>query len=219
MSILHTISNIDRLKNEMSSLHGKRKTSEPQLWVYGCSITVASGIPDHCKYYNLVNEVFGFQNITVVAENSSSIPWSADQILRSDLLKGDIVIWGLTSRYRFPYFLINKLIHVRSDVIAENKHLQKVINLDAVACNDNLYRSYTNILQVINFCKKLGVKLYICGMLSDKDFDQLLLDHTEYISAGVFNGVEDFIDFAPDKMHPGIQQHKKYAELILKNQK
>jgi hypothetical protein len=81
---------------------------------------------------------------------------------------------------------------------------------------------YRDILNVINFCKKLDVKLYLINFLEDgltpiilKDYNNFYDISSSYNSYN-YNNNWEFVDYGTDNCHPGPKQHKIFAEKIYK---
>ena len=202
----------DLIKEQMLALYNPiRQSNNSQIWAVGCSITVADSIPTEQKYYNIVGEHLDLP-LSVVAQNGSSILWAADQILRRDLMPGDYVIWGLTSRFRFPYFSRNTVLHIQQSTILNTLKF----TVEDFVNTDLLYRSLNSIHAVINFCRKLDVKLYICGFLIDETLQFYLKELPEYFDLGIVQNPLIWADLSTDQQHPGPKQHAIYAEHFLK---
>lgn len=205
----------DLIKEQMLALYNPiRQSNNSQIWAVGCSITVADSIPTEQKYYNIVGEHL-YLPLSVVAQNGSSILWAADQILRRDLREGDYVLWGLTSRFRFPYFVRNTVLHIHQSIISSNLNTFKFTPEDFINA-DLFYRSLNSIHAVINFCRKLNVKLYICGFLIDEEMQFYLKELPEYFDLGIIQNPPIWTDLSTDQKHPGPKQHEIYAEHFLK---
>jgi hypothetical protein len=205
----------DFTKNQMLTLYNPvRKIDSPQIWAIGCSITVATFINLEQRYYNIVKERLNLP-LSIVAQNNSSILWAADQILRRDLRSGDYVLWGLTSRFRFPYFSRNTVLHIHQLTSSNNLNTLEITAEDFVD-TDLLYRSLNSIHAVINFCRKLDVKLYICGFLIDETLQFYLKELPEYFDLGIVQNPLIWADLSTDQQHPGPKQHAIYAEHFLK---
>ena len=157
--------------------------------------------------------------VSFLTESGSSIMWAADQILRSDIRPGDIVIWGLTRCCRFPYY-DNKVLHILSRYYEYYPEFNNIININRLDEPNMIYRSVTKILQVVNFCKKAGAKLILAGVLVDNDFLPYLIGLDEYLHcSGTSTNLErtspEFIDYGIDNEHPGPLTHRMYADKIL----
>jgi lysophospholipase L1-like esterase len=133
---------------------------------------------------------------------------------------GDTLVWGITTLARVDYADGWKL---------NTNTAANMIGLypDCLPTNIEYYYELTNllicirsILQVINFCKKIGVKLYLVNFLEvtwlplmfnkSKNFLDLTKDYS-------FDGITHYpqpVDIGTDGLHPGPVTHKKYAEAI-----
>lgn len=98
-------------KCDLLWLADKRKTDSPQVWVSGCSFADGHSVDKNQRYGQIVADSLG-KEVSFLSILGASIPWSADQILRSDIRKGDIVIWGLTGISRYLTFKNNIFVNV-----------------------------------------------------------------------------------------------------------
>ena len=209
-----------KINNELSSwldLVAHRQTESVQLWITGCSNTHGVGVDKHERYGQLIADELNLP-VSFLTIPGSSIIWSADQLLRSDLRSGDIVIWGLTNVNRFPYYSNDKLNHVNVTTYKVNPALDKIIGLDHLSNKNNHYRTVTAIHQVINYCQKLGVKLYFAGILVDSYFLPYLINLPNYTQLfGHYTGDHEtkFLDVGTDNLHPGPLTHQYYANALL----
>ena len=198
-----------------------RKTNSRQIFNAGCSITYGNGVSEDERYGSLIAKHTGFP-ISYLARPGSSIEWAADQILRSDIKKNDIVIWGLTSINRMPYFDSEKIIHVHSSTYYKNSQFIDVINPDLLDSANRIYKALTSVFQVINFCQKVNCQLVLAGILIDEDNVKNFLKIKNYIHLRGYHGYikhgkisRPYIDVGSDGMHPGKQMHQYYAENII----
>ena len=73
-----------------------KESNKPSLWVAGCSWSSAMGVETDERCGHLVAKELDLEEINL-AIGGGSIWDASDQILRADIQKGDIVVWGLTS--------------------------------------------------------------------------------------------------------------------------
>ena len=66
----------------------------PVLWTAGCSVTHGMGVSESERWGNILSEYLDMPEISL-SMNGASIKWTADQILRSDIKRGDVVVWDL----------------------------------------------------------------------------------------------------------------------------
>jgi hypothetical protein len=207
------------IANDLSTivkLQDNRRTNKTQLWIAGCSISYGVGVEIEQRYGDILSRELNLP-LSNLSESGSSILWAGDQILRSDIQKNDIVVWGLTSLERFPYydFETKKINHVTP----KNYSLFK----DKMSLDFNLtYLAINKIFEVKNFCNKIGTKLVLAGLLTGLDSVIYLKDISEYIHLNNYWGVnhgELYIDLGDDNDHPGPEMHKWYAEKILEKLK
>lgn len=190
------------------------RPQSPVLWTAGCSITEAIDVHlDAWRYQlgkKLDREVFN------LSKGGTSIWWSADQILRSDIRPGDVVVWGLTNVARIEYA---KNWNMVSDTIItyEDKCMHKYWTLDYFESETQTLFCLRSIHQVINFCTKVGADLYLINLLDLNWISGLLHSYPKFLD--LVEGVKDgyrvqFIDYAQDRLHPGPEQHKHFANKI-----
>lgn len=185
-------------------LSDNRKTNKRQLWVAGCSISHGTGVDPDERYGQLLSNKIDL-SVSFLTHPGSSIDWAADQILRSDIQKNDIVIWGLTGEERLPLWNNNMLLHANTiNCFIENIDLSKVL-----LSNHVYYSAYTHIYQVVNFCKKIQAKLLIFGILNSSTVSLNLNNLKNFIQYNTFNKL---LDTGTDNQHPGPKQHQAYAD-------
>lgn len=204
---------------DISQVSQQRSTDDPVLWTIGCSMTAGVGVDPDQRYGHLLATKLGLPEITL-SRNGGSIFWAADQILRSNVKQGDVVVWGLTTFARVD---IADKFNIISKIFPAYQLLDKQDQL----WNDEYFYSRLQhtlcmryILQVINFCNLLGAKLYIANLL-DQTLGCLLENiHTDYIdltkkfSSSKRYSFYSFIDYGTDGSHPGPKQHQEYADKI-----
>jgi hypothetical protein len=199
------------------SLSDVRKNDDLQLWISGCSISHGVGVDHDMSYGNLLARQLNLP-VSFLTSPGASIPWSVDQILRSDIRPGDIVVLGLTSHLRLPYYHNDKVMHVNSSTYVESPNFEKILSIDTLTGKDTLYRSLTGIFQVINFCQHAQAKLIIASLMSD-ELVPYLKDLPNFIMLYKLWGREltnMFADLGFDNQHPGPKTHQFYADEICK---
>lgn len=196
------------------SLLDSRKKQEAQLWIAGCSISHGYGIEPTQRYGHLLGQQLNLP-VSYLTATGSSISWAADQILRSDIIEGDILVWGLTNEDRFPWWSekLQQFIHL---TINDSPEKRKKVLLDSNTI-DQLLTDKTNfilaiqkIYQVINFCSKINIKLAILGLLSSDNLNLHLHQVKEFFPYGQPN--VKYVDLATDYRHPGPLQNQLYAD-------
>jgi len=98
---------VDDIANQAISkicrLADHRVGDQNQLWAVGDSITTGYGITFEQAWGTILGKKLKIP-VSTLAESGSSIEWAADQILQSDIRKDDLVVWGLTTLNRIPYY-------------------------------------------------------------------------------------------------------------------
>jgi len=199
----------------------QRRSKNSQVWVAGCSMSAGYLINPNERFGFLVAQELGME-ASFLAKPKSSIRWSADQILRSDIRENDIVLWGLTLVQRFPLWdkKTNNIEHIKIRPVLEydNTYFTTDEILQQIGNPSLLYDAIISVHQVVNFCRKIGAKLLIVGLLSHTDVEFELDSVPEFIqyhNDGDPNPVHNMIDLASDNRHPGPEQNKMYAKFCI----
>lgn len=196
--------------SNVAKLFDTRKTEAPQLWIAGCSISHGIGVTSETRYGQLLANRLNL-DVSFLTTGGSSIMWATDQILRSDIRSGDIVVWGLTTRNRITHFENDKFAFYNIRNLRPRDQL-----LELILSDHTTYQCVTSVLQVINYCKKINATLIIAALLDNEivnyiqDFDNLIMLY------GLWGRDEDkmFPDIGADGSHPGIASHQFYADEI-----
>ena len=209
--------NLFRWKKDFNFLEKTRDNNNPVLWTAGCSVTYGTGVDYGSRWGRLLANYLKLSEVTM-SRAGSSILMAADQLLRSDIQQGDIVVWGLTS---VPRVAISDNWNFKPVTIAGYSTLKKenqYWTLDYFESETQVLSTLRAILQVVNFCQKIKAKLYLANILDIawvgvalKDFNNFIdLTHGLKINGNTIN----FIDLGTDNMHPGPKQHQQYAETL-----
>lgn len=212
------VHNLDLIKEDhMLTLTDVRKTENSQLWAVGCSITYGVGVDYTETYGYLLSQSLGMP-LGLLAEPGSSITWAADQILRSDIRKDDIVVWGLTGISRFPHYQDGKIMHILAGHYEGTPQFNKLINQRILLSDHMLYLAYTAISKVVIHSRLIGYKLVLTQFpLNVGDYDLYMLhflSQFDFFVPTYINAGDKMLDIGSDDKHPGPLQHKHYATLI-----
>jgi hypothetical protein len=194
-----------------------RKTENTQLWVAGCSMTYATGVNNSQRYGQLVADHFNLP-CSFLAKPGSSIAWAADQILRSDIRSGDIVIWGITSTERSIVINQNKLAFVNIGSYTRDSDLEKQLPLTTLLSETTFYSHLYSIEQVLTYCKKQQATLLLVGLLVRDNMFRYLKSKNNYFHYNhklKFHNRDisvEYVDLGTDNEHPGPLQHQLYAD-------
>lgn len=203
-------------KSTMLGLMDTRKTTGQQLWAAGCSITAGIGVDGSERYGQLLSNQLQMP-VSFLARLGASITWTVDQILRSDIQKDDIVVFGLTYLQRFPYFKDNKIRHVNISTYETDPTFNQEVDISFLDSQQLIYQAVTGIHQVINFCEKIRARLILVQLLG-RGLENYLHQCSYYQMLACQHGrtKEDlFIDIGSDNIHPGPLMHKWYCDQIL----
>jgi hypothetical protein len=204
-------------KDVVLNLVDQRRSQHTQLWIAGCSFSHGIGVTEQTRYGQLLANQLNIPASFLTCPESS-IVWAADQILRSDIRSGDIVVWGITSWSRTPFFIDNVLSHVTANSLAEHSTHHTLINADTLDSDHLFYQSLISIFQVITFCQQIDAKLVIASLLDDC-ISEHLKDQSNFIMLFKLWGREYgqlFADLGSNGFHPGPITHQFYADQIYK---
>lgn len=177
-------------------LSDTRKETGKTIWSVGCSITHGVGIESDQRYGHLLGAALDLP-VCYLTQPGTSIEWAADQILRSDIVAGDLIVWGLTNECRAPEVKNNKV------VISNDFELRMH--------ETRLYKSLTCIHQVINFCNKINATLVLLPFMCSENI-QLALHHcNNYYQLPL----KQYLDLGTDNQHPGAGQHLAWANFCI----
>lgn len=201
----------------------KRKDNGPQLWVAGCSVSHGIGVSRNQRFGQLLADELNLQ-CSFLTRPGSAIDWASDQIIRSDIRSGDIVVFGLTHFARLTHVHNKKLILVTSRAYETFPELKKIIPQHNLLTENTFYHHLTAIDRCINFCNKVNAKLIMLGLLTAGDYN--LLRHLinkknffqypyKFVNRDIFS--YQFEDLGSDGEHPGAKQHQLYKDFVLKH--
>jgi hypothetical protein len=210
--------NLSTWKTDFNFLKNTRTNNSPVLWTAGCSVTYGTGVDYSSRWGSLLASYLNLPEVTL-SQGGSSIFWAADQLLRSDIQPGDIVVWGLTNVPRISISNNWNFTSVTIDgYFTKVKKENQYWSLDYFESETQVLTALREILQVVNFCQKIKVKLYLANILDIAWLSIALTDFNNFIdlTQGLkINGnTINFIDLGTDNMHPGIKQHQQYAEKL-----
>jgi hypothetical protein len=198
----------------------KRPSDEPIVWLAGCSISHGVAVDSTQRFGHLVSDELNMTPV-YITQPGTSIEWSANQILRSDIRPGDKVVWGVTGINRYCYYVEDGSIQNISWFYYKlNPAFQKIIHERRLTDINLAYKASDYIHQVTNFLKKIGSVDYCMIWVmpkNQKDQTEVFLKLTQDVPKFILGMPESnrFIDFGTDNQHPGPMQHKSYAEKVL----
>lgn len=194
----------------------KRESNNTLLWTSGCSVTYGTGIERHERWGYLLSKLLNLTEVSI-SNPGASIAWATDQILRSDLRSGDIVVWGLTDISRVEYAKNWQLYAIPVTGYSQLPENLQHYNLDYFDSQTKFVQAIKNILQVKNYCDKVGAKLFLANLLDSTYFNCVFSSLSNYIDFCIespYNNKLEFLDLGSDNSHPGPKQHQYYAEKI-----
>jgi hypothetical protein len=209
------------LKEHLAKLVDLRKTNESQLWIAGCSISHGVGVDANQRYGQLIANDLEIE-CSFLTKPGSSIRWAADQLLRSDIRTGDIVVWGITDGARLPYVYNNQYLPgLTCSTYINYPQTEKIVPVSELFSENNLYNNICSVEQVINFCKKIDVNLSMIGLLPNiPNFYRYIKSKSRYIHFPHKTKWENNVltpqyqDIGTDGRHPGPVQHQHYKNFI-----
>ena len=236
----HIDSAVPLYLTQLHRLEDTRSGTGPNLFVAGSS--TAHGTPfvtaDE-KFGSIVGKELQLPLVSLT-HHGSSLSWAADQILRSDIMAGDVVVWDAMGHQRLTHLGtdtksgICRLSPVFYHPAANPKKYAGLLGTDlynivakftTMADQHLLFDACQKIMQVNNFCNVVGAKLIIIltphtspeNMLQ---ITQCFEHYTNIISLAEFaNSTHDqqplWPDFGSDGFHAGPKTHKLFADLVL----
>ena len=205
----------------------QRKTDQTQLWFAGCSMSHGVGVDPSQRYGQLVANELNME-ASFLTRGGSSISWASDQIVRSDIGEGDIVIFGLTNIARLPY-VKDKTLLPGVTILTYNtvKDLESLLPKHNLWSENTFYQHLLSIDRAINFCNKVKAKLILFGLLVNNSPNLLravsqksnFVGYPYKISQENVSGKLAFLpiytDLGTDNNHPGPLQHQQFAKFLL----
>jgi hypothetical protein len=194
-----------------------KKSNKSSLWVAGCSWSIGEGVESDERWGYLIAKELDAEEINL-ATSGGSIWDASDQILRADIQKGDIVVWGLTSLGRVDVVYDN---HLRSFSVIDSLDIPQTrdyYNPRYFWSNTQCLSAMRQIQQVINHCDKIGARLYLVNFL-DRTWSPFILSGEEnYLDLRCEFDDDTLLykmtDYGTDSHHPGPKQHQEYAKKI-----
>lgn len=195
-------------------LKASRKSLTPQIWIVGCSISHGIGVSDSQRFGDILQKKLDMP-VSWLTFPGSSITWAADQIIRSNIKKDDLIFWGMTTVARFPFYQ-EGIKHVNPRFYEQHPEFDKIISINRLDDENQIYQSVTSVFRAENFCNKVRAKLFMLDMFGGnenpiryyckglKNFDFVLKENDYYIDKGT------------DGAHPGPLQHEIYANKFIK---
>jgi hypothetical protein len=202
-------------KNVMLGLSDVRKAAAQQLWIAGCSISHGTGVDSDQRYGQLLAQKLDLP-VSFLTGRGSSVQWAADQILRSDVRAGDIVVWGVTSFARMPFYSDRQILPIRAAHYDKNPKFNSTIPIERLDDDNIVYRNLASIHAVINFCAKAKARLFLFGLLVDFNALKWTADLPNYTQLYGCFGFDQglYLDVGTDHEHPGPQMHAWYCDQI-----
>ena len=189
----------------------KAQRTKPPLWIAGCSMSSAVGVNDDQRWSHLLAEELDLEEVNL-AYPGQSIWYSADQLLRSDIRKGDIVVWQLTATSRVNVIENDELVGVPIKKAIHSEICNKYFTPEWYGSDTKKILDLRYIAQVQKVMEKIGARLYLVNMMADSWINRLLDNDDAFLT---FNKLM-YKDLGTDKQHPGPLQHQEYAKQITK---
>lgn len=220
-NLIDNIYNKEEIKSKLEyflNLVDNRKDETPQLWVAGPSHTHGIGVKNNQRYGNLIAKKLNKSASFLAAPGAGNV-WIADQILRSDIRKDDIVILWVPQIHRLHHYLPKyQSRHVTINSYINHPELNNIVPKKLLADTDHLlYESTTAFHRVINFCNKIEARLFMITSNIDISQDDLVYLHS--IPNFYYLIPAKQIDTGTDNIHPGPKQHELYADIIIQQLK
>lgn len=209
--------NLPKLPVDLKSPIDVRKTDQPQLWCVGCSTTFGIGVEIEQRWPNLLAKEINLE-MSLLATSGASNPWMADQILRSDIQSGDIVVLGVGTYGRQTIVKGQTIINFVAGNFRTNPELIEDITPYQLDSDTKLYESLGALYQVQNFCNKVDAKLILIGIHANIELSAVLSKEKNFVMLQGTHGTnfqDGWIDIGNDNQHPGPKMHQLYTKLIV----
>jgi hypothetical protein len=196
-----------------------RLGDHPQIWIAGCSTTHGSGVNKNEVYWKSIVDYIDLPFVNL-SRPGSSISWSADQLLRTDLCPGDVVIWGITTSSRFYWYDNDRSRMITDRYYDMYPTFKNTVPRFILADNHWTQESIIAVERVRNICEKIGVFLLLVGIHSDLDFSSYWMNYKHFIPVHGHKGLNfdsDYVDYGTDNLHPGPKTHAKYSRLVIQH--
>lgn len=222
LALVHniTVRNFYPVKDPINALTliDQRKSELPQAWVVGCSVAYGFGLSDYTHRYGYKVAKHFNMEWSDLTSAGSGVDWATDQILRSDIRKDDIIIWGITGINRLSYYKDNKYFPILPGtpmMQLSSEEQDFFTKLSIGDSNNRLHQTIRQIHQVVNYSNKIGSRLAI--FVQDRLIDQTLLPILKnYISiTGKFIELDPIVDYTTGDKHPGSQTNANWSKQII----
>ena len=219
------------IDTQLNSLQAQRVSDDSTLFVIGCSVAKGVGVSTKETFATHLQTQLNMP-LVVLAESATSISWAADQILRSDIRKDDVVVWAVTGLLRTWWFEIEQTpvdqslhtYHYNMFTINQSTNLKHAKLLKKYFVHGDkhlLVQAIRQIQQVENFCNKIGAKLYFSFLpLSNREnlsvLNRVFSKNTNHVTIQ-YKYPERWLDLGTDGLHPGPITHRYIADSFLKS--
>lgn len=173
--------------------------TEPNIWVFGCSLSAGVGVDKNELYSTQLGQSVGLP-VTTVAKIGSSTRWSLRQLLNADLQAGDIVIWQLTTIERFTVKILNTW---PKEVMLKDQSREIILS----TTDEQLWFDQISLVEYgVKYLRSIGIKFYMVSLDSKSPvLDRCLEQYTRYPE---YCYVPDWqVDIGTDGLHPGPNSH------------
>lgn len=213
------VSNLPQaVMNGFLKLVDQRKSNDGQLWVVGDEIAAEVGLTPGNGVGSFLSKQLNI-DVSYLVEQSASIAWCSDQILRSNLMKDDKILWLLppVSSLNYSDSQVQKSIELAYQT--EQKSNTSLNELEQFQHTNLLQVSLTAIERVINVTRLIGCNLVISTPpVNDSKLEPDLLDYLvlqkEFVHCYAESTSYADLNFNGAGLGPGPLQHQKYADLF-----
>jgi len=229
----------------VDSRHDQTGQDRSTIWVAGCSFAQGDSLPNKDSRYGQVLADHFNLPVTFLTHSGASNEWLTDQILKSNLRENDIVVIGLTAVARTPIYLDNKYYPANLHALdtttgfwrrqsknlgnsdsdeyfkrSQDPKLKRYVPEEFLISSHFFYKTVNYVEQLVNILTLLKTRFVIMyNPVIEIPYIENISKMLHYVSSydrkNLF--ITDFscIDWGTDQIHPGPQQHKRYAEQII----
>ena len=179
------------------------------VWIAGCSVTFGVGVEVDERYGSLIEKEFGVV-ANYIAIPGGSNQWVANQLLKSNIQKNDIIFWGITNPHRLHYRPMHNEKHINTASYVQDKQLNTYVDISRLTSFDNLYQNIDSVIQVAKYANSIDATLFMQSVIPDFFLVPFLNDVKNHLAP--FELDQTYTDFGTDNLHPGPEQHKIFAK-------
>jgi hypothetical protein len=209
LSHTHTVHNFEcqAPPTFLSNQKINRHSSEPMLWIFGCSHSHGVGLfPGESKFGDILGKELNLPT-RFITSPGSSLHWSLRHLINSEIKPQDTVIWQLTTPERITVY--NQSVAEVMLARTTNPHLLNVYS------DQQIYFQQCNLINYgVQYLRSLKTKFAMTSILQLCDlYHEYLSVYTSYPEYCYSPGIG--LDLGHDNQHMGPLSHQALAFSLL----